>query len=563
MTEQDHESFGERIKQTAARTLGTRHWQIVSSAICLGLALLTLLYYITGPALGYFHSDCTDSLLWAEASVRSGKVLDEGFAYAALLPFGSPLWMVPLLRLFGFGYTAHVWSMAVFALLFVATALFFFRSLRWRYDASSLATLCLCLLLSGSVKLREIMWGHVIYYSLGILLLMVLLGTALRLYRSSRLWLAGDRAARSTTTGVLWAVLLLILSVGTATDGMQMVSLVTLPVAAALLAYTLCDAKHKLLSRHTLSALSIVAVMALGTGLGLLLLNVLTQNGAIYAGYENAYSVWSPVSSWWTNAEQFFKQYITLMGVQPEKGDPIFAAPSVMLVIRLLGFAVLLIAPLLMLIRYRHIRHTASRLVLWAHLALSFVILFGFVCGTLSGANWRLVPMVGSAILCTAVYLYELIERRGVAMRFGVLLTVLLLSVSLSHAVTMLSMPYDYGKDDSMYDVIDTLDERGYTYGYASFWHASRTAVMSEGRLEVRNVNIQEGTVTPYYYQTWRDSFEQAEADTYFLLLTENEAYTLESSSELDRLCKQYGLLDFFTEGEYVVLVFDRNIFVE
>ena len=68
--------------------------------IILALNLFVLISYITGPALEYLNSDCVDSLLWSKVIVDSGKILAEDFYYAAILPFGSPLWMVPIIKIF-------------------------------------------------------------------------------------------------------------------------------------------------------------------------------------------------------------------------------------------------------------------------------------------------------------------------------------------------------------------------------------------------------------------------------------------------------------------------------
>ena len=82
------------------------------------------IYYILGPGEGYFHADCTDSLYWANASVESGSVFDETFRYAALLPFSGSAWMIPLIKIFGFGITAHNIAMVIFAVIFSAAVWF-------------------------------------------------------------------------------------------------------------------------------------------------------------------------------------------------------------------------------------------------------------------------------------------------------------------------------------------------------------------------------------------------------------------------------------------------------
>ena len=47
---------------------------IVLPLLLILLSFAVVVYYILGPAEGYFHSDCTDTLLWAQASYDSGKL---------------------------------------------------------------------------------------------------------------------------------------------------------------------------------------------------------------------------------------------------------------------------------------------------------------------------------------------------------------------------------------------------------------------------------------------------------------------------------------------------------
>ena len=83
-----------------------RHGLLILSALAALVCFGICAYYIIFPAEGYLHSDCTDSLLWANASVESGDVFDENFRYAAMLPFSANLWFIPLIYIFGYSMTA-------------------------------------------------------------------------------------------------------------------------------------------------------------------------------------------------------------------------------------------------------------------------------------------------------------------------------------------------------------------------------------------------------------------------------------------------------------------------
>lgn len=61
------------------------------------LAAAAVGYYILFPGWGYFHSDCTDTILWAQASYDAGALFNPDFEYACLLPFGGQLLMLPFI----------------------------------------------------------------------------------------------------------------------------------------------------------------------------------------------------------------------------------------------------------------------------------------------------------------------------------------------------------------------------------------------------------------------------------------------------------------------------------
>ncbi len=537
-------------------------FELIISLAFLGFSLWTLFYYVTGPALGYFHSDCVDSLLWSQAMVESGDILSENFSYAALLPFGSPIWMVPVIKLFGFTMRAQTVSMCIFTVIFVLSALSLFRAMRWRYSVSSTAVFCLSMILSGSVKLREIMWEHVIYYSLGILFIMLLLSLVFRLWDKlsdfSR-WVMRDKIS-----AVIYGVLLLLLCAGCATDGFQVLGLTVVPVVGSIIAYTLFDKETKLNSPVAVKRYSICVVMALGTLMGILLLSVITNGGQISAGYGVAYSGWSDVSSWRGNAELFLTHYLTLVGVETDTAVSLFSADSIAVFIRLIGALAVLVCPFILFFSYKSLKDKYSKIIAWAHLAVTAVVMVGFICGTLSNVNWRLTPFLGSSVIATVVYVKHLIGEGVVMRRVGVLIAALLLCFSMANAADMLDMPRELGRDDPLQKVADTLEEKGYDYGYATFWNAGETWLRSDSAVKVVNVSVERGEVKRRNYQTMNHWFDDIEGqENYFLLLDRTEYLSIVGSSYWTELTSRRNIVEEFECEDYYVIVFDGNVFVD
>ena len=529
----------------------------------LAIAVFILLYYITGPSIGYIHSDCTDSLLWALASEQTGAVLAEDFHYAALLPFGSPIWTVPILSVFGFSVTAYKLSMSVFAVLFALSAFSLFRAMRFKPISSSLSTFGLCLLLSGSPKLREIMWEHTIYYSIGILLTMLLLNLCLRLFPYLKAWelRRGDR--KNYVWFIIFATLLLLLCIGCGLNGMQILIITVVPVLGAFMVQTLSDNHTRLFSRKATKHYIICGILLVGTVIGLLLLRVFTKGGAIIAGYEEAYSTWSSPSTWAQNAEIILGQYLSLFGIPQDIQQPLFSLESICIILQLGGALLTLICPILLAFRYHSLQHTSSKTIMWTHFLVSAVILFGMICGALSSAEWRLTPMLGTALLATIVYIREMFAGTIVCKRIAALIAAVLVSVSVLHSITILKMPYEYGKDREHAVIAQMLEEKGYDYGYATFWNCHITRLLSDDAVTVLPIEIINEDLHIYRHQL-RDAWLQERNDEdCFLLLDRLEYAGLRDSQYWEEVLAPLPLIDTIEHGNFIVLVFQGNVIKE
>ena len=538
-------------------------FELIVTGGFLALSLGVLLYYITGPALGYFHSDCADSLIWAQVMIESGDILSESFSYAAILPFGAPLWMLPILKIFGFTMKAQTISMCVFTVIFVLSALSMFRAMKWKYSLCSVATFCLSMILSSSVKLREIMWEHVIYYSLGILFLIIMLNLMFRLCDKLSAFPDGQRSDK--IKAIVYAALLFVMCAGAATDGFQVIALTSVPVIAALIAYTIFNEGEKLNSDNAIKRYLICAVIGVGTVAGMILLSVITKGGQISAGYGDAYSTWSPIGEWKANAELFIPQIFTLVGVNVYPAEALFSGKSILMFLRLIGTLILLICPFVLLFRSISQKSSLdkySRMVAWAHLVVAAAVMVGFICGRLSNANWRLTPLLGSAVMATLVLIKNTLSDRIVVRRVGVVLAAVLLCFSLLSATEILKMDRDFGKVDPLQSVADTLEEKGYDRGYATFWNAAETTLRSDSAVTVITVTADHSGVNKRPYQTMDYWFDDvAGQEEYFLILDQAEYNSVYGGAYWRNLTSRVQVIDEFACEGYHIVVFDGNIF--
>lgn len=549
------------LKQTyTSLTCETAKWiySKIPLVISLTFALLSvyqIIYYILGPAEGYFHADCTDSIYWAQASVDGGAVFNPDFFYAALLPFGASLWLIPLIHIFGVTMTAHNIGMVIFALLFFASIIFFCRSMGWKWEYSLISAGAIMLMLSSSDKMREIMWGHVIYYSLGLLILFT--GAAL-FFRMSKNFRAGK-----TRRAWIYAAVFFLFMLLAATNGFQCIAIYTLPMLAAMVAEMIFNSKEKLISRHNAHSLLGVALLAFATLFGLALLSVL--KGDIVAGYAEAYSMLDDVSSWVDNLLKFPESYFSLFGISIADGAAVGTEETIFNLIKLASSLIVLFLPLVLFFCYKKIEDKETKMVAWIHFVVSAVILFGFICGRLSAGNWRLLPMIGTGILASLAAIRFMFRTRENAFswrRVGALLAVFPILCSLVNYKAIGDMPKDYGRDNALHQLAEFLEEKELNYGYAEFWTAQATTLISDSNVKVRGVTIsrQDG-VDPYLYQSNRNWYDDQEGvEKYFLVLSAHEYNNLYYTEEWKIITANH-LVEQYDCAGYLVYVFDCNIF--
>jgi len=555
-TEKDyHESKQAKNKEESSLISGKYYWSRVGSIFLILMAIISVGYFIIFPSRGTYTSDCFDSLLWANASFESGEVFSENYSYAALLPFGAQLWMTPLIAIFGMTMKTQIISMVIFMLIFVASVLFLCRSLKWSTSWCAVALFSVMLMLSSSRYLLELMWCHVIYYSIGLTLLFLCLGLAVRLSECG--W---DKMKQSPLKISLWSLALSLLSIGAATDGFQIIALSLIPVLGAVVISMMLN-DSKLLSKDNTGVYISIAVTVISAVAGLFILNKF--KGDIVAGYADAFSDYSNIGEWSGNAQRFTEQYFSLLGVSVHDDMPLASLDSVINIIRLLTGVLLLILPVVGLFSFGSMGDKYTRIAVSAHLVNSAVLIFVFICGAVSAANWRLLPMIGTSVFASiATIRWIHLNFKPNFKRFAALALVIILLCSYIPATEMISMDKDYGRDNAFYQLAEELEKRGLTYGYATFWNASTVTMASDSAVKVRSIQIENDVIVPYQYQSMDYWFDDQEGQqVYFVALEYDEYYEIADTGYWYYLMSE-KFVDQFDCGNYRVTVFDSNIFV-
>lgn len=516
------------------------------------MSFSTTAYYLLFPAEGYFHADCADTIFWANAGYEAGGIYDDTFTYACLLPFGGNLIMQPLVAIFGVSMTAHVIGMFIFLLLFSVFLLLMLKEMKWSLKWSAIMYSVLILTVSSSEKLREIFWGHMIYYSLGVLFIFAGLAIVFKLINKTE---KGDFKNQKKSL-IIWLTILFVWFFLCCTNQIMAITIFAFPVIMGLAGELFFDLKSKPLSEKNIFSYLMIAVMCIGMCGGYLFANFLSND--IVAGYEDAYSRFSASDKWLENAMSFPKHWLTLLGVTISDGDAIMSIDGIAGLLRIVFAVVISTVPIAAIFAYPKIKERHSKIIIITHWIVTALIAMGYIFGKLSAANWRLSPIVCTSVITTIVFVKWLFENTD-CKRIGGLIMCPITIVCLLIAAEILQMPADYGRDNALHQISEYLVEKELSYGYATFWNAGSVTVISDSKATVRNVNVNsDGSVTPYYYQSSKRWFEDVEGqEDYFLLLTDSEYDTLLSNNSdlLNKCISESSCSDFH------ILVFSENIF--
>jgi len=540
------EEPGQSVSKRAGLSAANLH--LIASAVFAFLGIFTVLFYIFGPGVGYMHSDCTDTILWAQASYDSGKWISPSFYYAAQLPFGGNLLMLPFIPIFGVSLLTHNIGMTLFLMLFALSIFLACRAaglpLAYRLDCVGLTLL----VISSSEKMWEIFWGHVIYYSLG----------AMFLFFGFAILMAIEKRYREKKLTWYALALAILFFMGVALDGSQMLILVTLPLLGGFFLERFFDTECSFTCRANKAVGVLIVSLMVATVLGLFWFHVILRGET--AGYANAYSVWSPMNEWSDHLLDLPNAWFRLFGLEINDRKPMFHIASVGYLLRLVTSIVLAVLPIGLLIRYKHIKDRPLKIFLWTHLILSAAIVFAFIFGLLATANWRLSPIIASGLLLFVFTIYYAMKERGIAQRLILLCGFVLVLTGLLNSGVILGKGFYYNRDKSVYQVAEFLEKNDLTYGYASFWNSQLITVYTGEEVKARNVTFTEQGLNHEHYQTDKKWFEPQEGvDRYFALMTLNE-YRTWRRSETGEAELKAALNVYSNVNGYVIAVFDHPL---
>ncbi len=503
------------------------------------IALVIVLFYIIFVSKGFYHSDCTDTILWAQAMLDGGTIINPEFNYAAILPFGGQIIMLPFVAIFGYGMKAQIMGMVLFALLFTVALVYFLKSINMSWRWVSVAVAAVLLFTCSSEKLREIFWCHIIYYSLGVLFLLVGLGLVLNMLKQDKISL------KYHVFLFLWTTLCSI-------NGSQSLTLYTAPVIVAIIAERFFDTDTPFWSRKNAKHGIVILNMVVAVIVGLAIAKIIT--GSVTAEYQTKYSGFDEPEKWVSNLMNFIPAMLSLCGIEISD-EPIFSVEGLKILVRIVGMLIVIITPYVMMCKYKKFKEREYRLMIIVHAVLSGLLLVGWVFGKLNDANWRLTPIVVTSVILCVMMICKL-YKQGQNFRFAMLIiipmTVLMgMYVSEIHLANCRKQSF---QNERLESIAEYLKKEGLEYGYASFWNSNIITLMTDTEVFVAPIVQGEGNLVASDYQSDENWYDTDEYEEYFVLLTKSEFDAYE-------MCEHYIMPDRILNYEkHYILVYDYNV---
>ena len=438
-------------------------------------AAVVLRWLWSGVFLSEFHSDTTDTLLWAAASLDAGAIASPTFRYAYFIPFGGNCFLIPFLALFGTGIAALRCGMTLFLAVFVFAAYALFRSLKWRRTTCWLSVALVLTVASATPKMREIYFGHILYYSLGTLFFF--LGLA---FAPDPCGAEANTRRRQVVRGAIFALVM----AWAASCGMPLLLYAVIPVLGGWMLVRSADPRPFSKERDVSAFLP----GAMGAGAGLALFLCLSLN-LLPVDYADSYGAFSQPAKWWLNLAGLPGQWILLLCASTWTDVPIASGEGIPVVGQIALAVLLAVAPVFALFRIRSFS-PRERMLVAGHWILAAAVLFFWTFGNISDANWRLSPLVLSSAAVTVCYAKALLSvEQAFLRRTALAMVVFLLAIGFLSNLQTSMLPCNrdiwYGRGS----LIPVLESIGIRDGYCTdFWFSNATTVLSGERFRIREV---------------------------------------------------------------------------
>lgn len=547
------EKFDEMINEIQTN----KKVRFVFSALVFFIGVIAAISYIYFYERTEVNSDYTDTLLWAYESIKGRCVYNDDFYYAYMLPFGGSLIMMIPALLFGFTYKAHMLGMMLFVFVLAVVFFSFFKMIfndicRGLYLSGLSLMLFLC-----SENMRLIFYGHIIQYSLGI----VMVCTALLILNKV---LSTDLVTKTEKKKeiCIFLLLLFVFTLLCMTNGVNIAPFYFAPVLLGVILEAFLDKNCKFGDDKFKRTLLIGALLVIAGALGVILNAYLKRN--IDATYVDTLMSYRPVNEWFFSTRELLATWCNLGVGEVPIGEKIASINGIRIGLMYVFSLLLLVIPVIGLCCYNKINSQIIRIQIIAHHVILIVtwLMISVIQTENIGHEWRWGGAFASSIITSVVLVLCCIDNINIK-RWGICANAFMLISAFLVVVCLGRLDKSYGAND-LDRIKDTLIANDLSYGYADFWDANAITMLSNDLVKVRAIELDvfednqvKERAVPYRYQTEEAWYrDQDGVDRYFVFLRYS-AYD-RCPDELKNATQDIIEID---GGIGYILIYDHNIF--
>ena len=500
-----------------------------------------------------FDADVAESVIWAQASLESGSLINPDYGYTHLLPFGGQFIFVPIVARFGVGIYSLRLGLSIWAGIFSLLILGFFAGLGWDFERAALASSIVIIFLSATELLREIFWSHVVHYNLSIFYLF------LSIIFLSFFFTGTPRRKIIGLTGLMICLLL-----GSANDIAVMLFFSIALLFGIIMERFLSGGIKNFFTKENLL---LAALTAAGICAGYFLGKMICRNAS--TAYTDQFTIFAPADQWMDNLLRIPNNWLQMFSSLPESDVPFFSSVGIKLMIRIAVALVIVLLSMRSMFIWSALPSRQERIFICVHWFISAAILFVYIFGIIYLNPWRITPMLFTGLITALIILKHdftaLAEKKSIVQLLCIGSAAAVVLYSGIGAFTVFRQPVNDEFWTGKKSILKILTDEKLTYGYSlDHWFANSITVLTDEQIRSREVLIQDGKVSPCFLQSNKNWFsDQPGVDKYFLISQENDFWQYPEIAEGAIATFRADQERTFRDGKagFFIFVFDKNLF--
>lgn len=536
------------LRGALARAYGRIFRSSVYGKVFLFLSLFTLLsvtVFTFTSGNWYFDSDVATANLLAEAMVREGTLFPEGWTY------GQDIWTFFLhlpIALFTLvsddGVAMRSWAAVLFLLMAALSAVYFSRKTLKNHAWLVAIPLLFC---GISYEYSYMVFGQCAYLP-QIIFMFLTLG----LFSES---FDEEYRIKSKIKLALLALLLAFMC----TSGVRNVQSVAVPLLGAMVLVYFIDHHNEGLKEQRATILRLIGrcfILGIAVCVGIGVFAALALKTNYSAGVIGGLHL-TDVKLVAQKLSELLSYFLNVFNVI--SGAELFSVNGILGLIGIVCFIFIgIVFPVLQFRKYKEESFGVRIFLTFSavHIAEIFVLA---VFTTLYTVPRYVLSAQMLLFVISAHYIYKYVLPHIKPIRtLAVALMVIAFTFPQS-AIHLINAKDHREMMDKQTEICDFLEENGLTYGFATYWHAGRYTVLSDGDVEINGIILGgDGSMVDYFWLNDMERYtEEAHSGESFLMLTREENGTFYGSPTHAALGEPVRVLE---HGDYIIYVYGYNL---